>query len=317
MTIVVLLSTYNGTEYVREQLDSILAQKLEDIDLKILARDDGSSDGTQDILEEYQEKYAGIFSYEAGKNVGVIQSFFKLLDQAPDADYYAFSDQDDVWMKGKLQRAVDIMEGKGNANGNGNKNREIPFLYACAPTLVDPDLNPISSKIRRVNIRPSFENALIENICVGASVVINRKLRELVRGKTPKNARMHDWWLYLVASAFGKVYYDETSYLYYRQHGENVLGMATHRGKELKSRLKMQKKNQYANSRQAGEFVQLYRDVPLKEGSHARYCMGLAKRFVVARKSFPKRVALLKEGMYRQRVGDHWMYKIKILTGGY
>ena len=97
------MSTYNGERYLREQIDSILQQI--DVEIELIIRDDGSNDGTVQIIEEYASKYPCI-SYYCGDNVGVGKSFMELLKNAPTADYYAFSDQDDVWLKDKLIRAV-------------------------------------------------------------------------------------------------------------------------------------------------------------------------------------------------------------------
>ena len=109
------MSTYNGETYLREQLDSILAQDIQEAPinayLKILVRDDGSSDGTVGILEDYKRKYPGVVDYYTGENMRTARSFWHLLRNAPDSDYYAFSDQDDFWLSGKLSRAVKILNG--------------------------------------------------------------------------------------------------------------------------------------------------------------------------------------------------------------
>ena len=102
----VLMSTYNGKDYLREQIDSILAQNCKEqmgVSLKLFIRDDGSKDGTQKILDEYAEKYPDRISWYQGENIGVIKSFFELMEKSDEkAEYYAFSDQDDYWHKEKL-----------------------------------------------------------------------------------------------------------------------------------------------------------------------------------------------------------------------
>ncbi len=106
MKLIVLLSAYNGEKYIREQLDSLLAQSL--CGVEIFVRDDGSTDRTRGILEEYREQ--GMLSWIAGENLGPSQSFWQLLRNCDDADYYAFCDQDDVWDPDKLEVAVQALQ---------------------------------------------------------------------------------------------------------------------------------------------------------------------------------------------------------------
>ena len=104
------MSTYNGKDYLREQIDSILAQNCKEqmgVSLKLFIRDDGSKDGTQKILDEYAEKYPDRISWYQGENIGVIKSFFELMEKSDEkAEYYAFSDQDDYWHKEKLSAGI-------------------------------------------------------------------------------------------------------------------------------------------------------------------------------------------------------------------
>ena len=103
----VLMSTYNGEKYIREQIESILNQKK--VKVHLLIRDDGSQDSTIEIVKEYANKYPNVSVY-AGKNIGIGNSFMELLRNAPEADYYAFADQDDVWLDGKLERAIELIK---------------------------------------------------------------------------------------------------------------------------------------------------------------------------------------------------------------
>lgn len=238
MKVQILMSTYNGEKYLREQLDSILAQKTvlkgkeknsrETIDISLFIRDDGSTDGTVDILEEYYRKYPKI-TYIRGRNKGACQSFFELLQKADkDADYIAFSDQDDVWNENKIRRAV----------GSLLKYQEIPAMYAGDLEIVNENLETIRiSENTDDGFRPSFGNALIENICTGCTIVINKKLYDMVVRELPKHAYMHDWWLYMTASCFGKVLYDRETFIKYRQHGENTVGSAVCYSQLIKKRI--------------------------------------------------------------------------------
>ncbi|MBR4115330.1 MAG: glycosyltransferase, partial [Bacteroidales bacterium] len=115
----VVLASYNGQKYIREQLDSIAAQ--EGVEVSLLVRDDGSRDATQEILEQYQN--AGALRWYTGAHLNVAQGFLELLRNAPEADYYAFCDQDDVWLPDKLAAAVAMLK---------QENPALPLMYYCA-----------------------------------------------------------------------------------------------------------------------------------------------------------------------------------------
>lgn len=275
-TIKVLMSVYNGEKYLGMQLDSIIGQDCElkkEAKLSILVRDDGSSDNSREILKEYRKKYPDKIEWFAGENKGVIASFFELMENAGEADYYAFSDQDDYWLPDKLSAAIKIIRRKSFIIPESTgKEIELPFLYACAPVLVDEDLNTIHSEINRENYRPSFENALVENICIGCTEVFNKKLYDIVAGRFPRFTGMHDWWMYLVAECFGKVWYDYDRHFLYRQHKDNVIGMNTSAVKEFMMRVKRFHKNRGNISSQVRELLRIYGgladiDVSLYENS--------------------------------------------------
>lgn len=306
-TIQVLMSTYNGEKYLREQLDSIVTQDCEQFGkagLTLKIRDDGSSDGTQEILQEYTEKYPDKISWYQGENVGVIRSFFDLLCQADDSDYYAFSDQDDYWMPEKLTRAIEKIE---------EMDYDKPLLYCCRPKLVDAQLHTIESAINRPPMRPAFQNAMIENIGTGCTEVFNRNLYKLVRKQLPEFTVMHDWWLYLVATCFGDIYYDETPYICYRQHGGNVVGTKTGHLEELKMRLKRYRGNRGNISRQLGELVRIFgADYPENQN------LFLAKKMIEVKNSFGERRRFLrKAGLYRQRKTDDRIFRWILWLGSY
>ena len=153
-------------------------------------------------------------------------------------DYIAFCDQDDYWLPEKLNRATRVLNlfssrekaGQGEPPGIDD---ELPLLYCGKPQLTDKELSPIGEDMKR-NIRPGFANALVENIVTGCTTVLNRSMYEMILKFLPEYCIMHDWWMYLVASCFGRVLYDETPMIYYRQHENNVMGIDSSRIKELK-----------------------------------------------------------------------------------
>lgn len=246
----VLMSTYNGEKYLEEQLNSILKQSYPEISL--LIRDDGSSDRTLEILERYAKKYENI-EYYSGKNIGVVKSFFDVMRMADrEKDYFAFADQDDVWLPDKIKRAVKLLDKK-------SESVTCPMLYCSKTTIVNEKLEKIDIKFRKYEIKPAFGNALVENIATGCTEVFNRELLEMVVRKIPtKNIVMHDWWLYLSAAAFGSVIYDKKSNILYRQHRNNEIGMQTTRYGEFLTRKKNFKRSKGAIHRQAIEFRHIY-----------------------------------------------------------
>lgn len=207
----VLLSTYNGQRYLKELMDSVLNQDFPN--LEMLVRDDGSTDDTLHVLEEYK----GLKNVQIlqGNNIGVVRSFFALLEiSSPDVEYIAFCDQDDVWKEDKVSRAVGFLEKHCN---------NVPAMYCSRVTLADEKLKILGfSQIP--GREPAFGNALVQNVATGCTIIINNAARQLILKKLPSSAMIHDWWIYLVVSAFGIVIYDVESRILYRQHSSNMIG---------------------------------------------------------------------------------------------
>ncbi len=218
MLITVLLATYNGEKYLREQLDSILNQDLpQDTYLKIIARDDGSTDGTLDILEKYCYNYKDVISYYAGENVRTARSFWHLLKNCPQSDYYAFSDQDDCWYRDKLARAINTLQSEPIQN--------IPLLYSSNVMVADAELNPIAV-MNSTKMYTDLAHLLIYNLSNGCTQVFNNAARdELIKYDLDSGLSiMHDRLTDLLIALFGKIIYDPEPSMLYRQHGNNVCG---------------------------------------------------------------------------------------------
>ena len=208
--VVVLMSTYNGAAFVAEQLRSILGQL--PADGLVLVRDDGSTDGTADVIEALAEQRVRV---ERGDNLGFGASFLTLLARVPaDAEVVMFSDQDDVWLPGKIARAGAALARCGDR----------PALYGSAQMLVDEALRPLGPTAPWP-AGASFQGALTENIITGCTAALNAPaVRLLQRAGAAPGVRFHDWWCYLVISAFGQVVFDDQPTLLYRQHGRNQIG---------------------------------------------------------------------------------------------
>ncbi|MBQ9277896.1 MAG: glycosyltransferase family 2 protein [Lachnospiraceae bacterium] len=208
--VIILLSSYNGADHIREQIESILSQTYKDISLYV--RDDGSTDGTVDILNEY-EKEGKLILYK-GKNVGFIKSFLWLVRHAKKADYYAYADQDDVWLPEKISMAVKRLD---------EESPDKPLLYFSNYNLCDDDLNFIKTCDEEGLIKkPSFANALVDCMPLGFNAVFNYKAKELIAKDTPKYSCGHDWWTYILCQGLGKVIYDNRPTVNYRRTGHNV-----------------------------------------------------------------------------------------------
>lgn len=223
--VVILLATYNGEKYLREQLDSLLRQTYENI--KIIIRDDGSKDNTISILEEYIAKDSRI-SFYTGPNLKAAGCFYDLLCNAEKADYYAFCDQDDVWERDKIEIAVRFLE---------TANEEIPALYLSNLRIVDEELNYLGMRLNEPMKTDYKYYCLTEFLAVGCTQVFNLKAAEFVKKHIPDTNIMHDAWMYMSCMFFGQILYDFDSHILYRQHSNNVVGYRTDKLTILRERV--------------------------------------------------------------------------------
>lgn len=208
---IVLLSSFNGREYIGEQLTSILNQL--PIDGRVLIRDDGSCDGTPDLIAAINDERISLIR---GSNVGFCRSFFALLDAAPDENAaYFFADQDDVWLPGKLLRATNVL---------ASHQREV-FLYCSRAQLVDESLAP-AGHTPHFTKAVQLLHALTENIATGCTVAFTQPLLRMMKETRHREfIAFHDWWAYVIATKFGDVYFDPVPTVLYRQHSGNAIGM--------------------------------------------------------------------------------------------
>ena len=210
-TVTVVMATYNGEKYLKEQIDSILTQK--GVSVNLLVRDDGSKDGTKQILDEYQSK--GFLTWYTGEHLNVQKGYLDLLKHVGESDYYAFSDQDDVWDEDKLLIAVTELD---------CLPQDKPAMYYCGQRLVDENLKLISVH-KIATDRSPHTNFLISNVA-GCTAVFNKSLVVAVNSAEPEFILMHDSWLFKVCLALGGTYYaDSSAHIDYRQHGGNVAGL--------------------------------------------------------------------------------------------
>jgi len=221
-TVAILMATYNGEKYIEEQVESILNQTYKDFVLYI--RDDNSTDNTNNIIAKYVEKYPNrIIKVEDNKIAkGACKNFMFLLEHVYNLNKYEmfmFCDQDDVWLENKVECTINEYQKVDN--------KEQPILVHTDLNVVDAELNIINeSFLEYSNLDGKyikFNNYLIQNNVTGCTMLINKKLVELLKFNI-QDIRMHDWYFALIASAFGKVIFINKKTIKYRQHGKNVLG---------------------------------------------------------------------------------------------
>lgn len=249
----VLVSTYNGKKYIKEQVDSILKQR--DVKVYCLIRDDGSTDSTLEILEKLKINHENIKIIK-GKNIGYEHSFMELVKQSGDYDYYAFSDQDDVWLPNKLIEGINKLITYDN---------NIPLLYHSNADVVNPELNYIC-KLRNKNPFNAIEKRFLFNgFVLGCTSIFNQNTKKLVM-KGDMNLKVaHDFWIPILCVLVGKVIYDPNSYILYRQHEDNVFGYNNSFFKIFKCKYKEFFSNERICEKVAKSLLIYYCDILKKE----------------------------------------------------
>ncbi len=220
----ILLATYNGADYIRAQIDSIINQTY--TNWRLLVSDDGSTDGTVDIIQEYVEKDKRIVLVSNGRKYGSARDNFMGLMRKATADYVAFCDQDDIWKKNKLEITISVILANEKRLGSST-----PLLVYTDLQVVDKKLESIASSYYSfMNINPlrsDLNELLVQNVVTGCTMLINNALRLLVLETGAINDKriiMHDWYMGIFASIYGQLIYVPQATVLYRQHGDNSVG---------------------------------------------------------------------------------------------
>ena len=248
--VIVIMSTYNGEKHIERQLDSIFAQV--GVSVEVLVRDDKSKDNTVQVIEKYKRlNPQNAITIIKGENLGFAKSFWTALSLSQDADYYAFSDQDDVWKKDKLIKCIGIM--------NGNSN--YPQLSYCKMQRSDVNLNKLDEQVDILKPEQlSKKITLIKTYNYGAATVINKAAKNLVCRVWPNIEDLpHDMWIGLLCFWFGKVYFVDEPLYYWIRYDTSVTGEGTKRT-GIKYRLQQSlKKKSYPNVSE--ELLMYYNDL--------------------------------------------------------
>jgi glycosyltransferase involved in cell wall biosynthesis len=212
--VAILMCTKDGAAFLGDQLKSIADQT--HANWILIVSDDGSTDDTRAILERFSESHSGKIIIRSGSGKGVCANFLSLAsDPTIDADYFAFSDQDDIWYRDKIQRALSWLV---------TVTENLPALYCGRTELMSLDgrskgFSPLFTR------PPTFRNALVQNLGGGNTMVFNRAAKRLLEAASGVEVVLHDWWTYqLVSAAGGSVHYDSEPVLRYRQHPDNLIG---------------------------------------------------------------------------------------------
>ncbi|SCH64278.1 Spore coat polysaccharide biosynthesis protein spsA [uncultured Clostridium sp.] len=303
--VAVLMSTYNGEIFIREQIESILAQ--EGVAVSLYVRDDGSSDQTFEILKEYEDA-GNLKILPAKKNVGPGRSFMTLIfavSKRTDFDYMAFADQDDIWLPRKLYAAVDKLKDSG----------ETASLYGSNQTLYQDGKE---GELRfSCPLDTSLKHHINRNEVSGCTMVMNRKLVTAIvsRPCPPANIidfRIHDAWVALVAILTGTFIYDPNSYILYRIHENNTVGIRKTSIKERLNRLLLRGNNgeHRANLRSntASVLLEYYPDIDEEYRA-------VLEKYAYYRKSMKYRLALLRDKEIIKATGENpLVFRLKILV---
>lgn len=214
--VAILLSTYNGERFLEEQLNSLITQSHSG--WTIYASDDGSTDGTLAILEDYRIKLGPErLTILAGPKQGFAKNFLSMVKNASiQADYFAFCDQDDIWLPERLSTAIATLQSIPNNQ---------PALFCSRTRLIDEKGSPIG--LSPLFSKPAcFKNAIVQSIAGGNTMLFNNSARTLLANThTEQTIISHDWWLYiLVSGCGGHVHYSSQPLVDYRQHGNNIMG---------------------------------------------------------------------------------------------
>lgn len=301
--VAILLSTFNGSRYLTEQLDSLFEQK--SVNIHLIVRDDGSQDDTINILHEYKSRFPTSITLIQGVNIGWKESFFWLVHFASehfkDFEYFAFCDQDDIWLPFKLKIAIDKL-----SLMLLNK----PRLYCSDQLFYKNDQN--YGIVPSPKVKPTYKSCLVKNMAVGCTVVFDRQLLELMNISKPNIAVPHDYWAYIIAVMCGNVYIDDNAYILYRQHENNQIGF----NKNFFKRWSLRIKNlpymfiEHTYEYGAKEIQRVLGTYLSQEAKNA------VEKFAKYRHPFVNRIRLIMDKGYTRGniYKDFWLH-IKILLG--
>ncbi len=318
----IIMATYNGARYVREQIDSIVKGSYNDFKLWIF--DDGSTDDTILIVKDYENSYPDkVILRQNNRNKGVTLNFLDGVQYAakinenqkqeqadlllteeeePETirDYYMFCDQDDIWMTDKICKTMMQMKKIEKKLG-----QDYPVAVFTDALVVDNDMKVLNRSFHKSNRldtnKVDLPHILMENKLIGCTIMFNEPIRQLMIGN-PVCARYHDWWVALIAAAFGHISYLPSVTLFYRQHGGNVVGNQSFHTyvRNRMIAIKEQKEVINKNALQAEEFYKIYEAALTPRQKKLVHCMAyLLKESWIKRRQLVLKFGFMKTGVVR------------------
>lgn len=307
--VLVMVSSYNGEAFVAQQIDSILNQTYQNID--IVVRDDGSSDGTPAILAKY-EKENGNITVLTGENQGCTRSFWELLQYARQKKdfyaYFAFCDQDDVWLEDKIAVATDCLT---------KTDPSQPHMYCSNLILTDARLNRTGTMRTGIPEVGNKAKALVESFATGCTFVFNRQVLELATSYTAQVPPLHDLWIFHTCMFLGHIHYDPTPHILYRQHGNNEIGAKSTFSQRLRSKMKSVKtlRHQHFREMEARELLKAYGRLLSKEDYALINAVATYRNRPLCRLGWFFNLLPVARNIKMTRFTDNFFLKLRILIG--
>lgn len=250
----IVLATYNGERFLREQMDSVLAQTYENITVEVC--DDGSTDGTAAIVREYEAQDERVKLHLNPHNLGYVKNFLEGVKRCT-APYVMLCDQDDIWQKDKVEKTLLAMQKEEKkmagkpvlvftdaVNFDSHTGEELGFFHETSHL-----------DVKKVDTAHLF----MENKCIGCTMMMNRAILPYLK-ELPEEIRVHDWWLALICSHFGTIEYVPQATLRYRQHEENQIGGSSYTGylKKRLTHIREQRRTLVQTYRQGAAFLRIF-----------------------------------------------------------
>jgi glycosyltransferase involved in cell wall biosynthesis len=297
----ILMATFNEVRYVAAQIDSLLAQSCSD--WRLLIRDDGSADGTLDVCRQYATRYPGkirLLMDNLGR-LGYPRIFGELLRQSTN-DYMLICNADDVWLPEKIEKTLAAMRRLEKEIGSG-----VPSLVHTDLRMCNENLEPIAdSTLKYLHKKPNLplNRLCVENPVYGNTLMINKPLQQLING-LPEDATCEDWWMALVATAFGRILFLEEATVLYRRHSASITSSVEHRlSNYLRNPLSDYRRRVGRTLRQCEAFYRIYGEKLnpqhkklLAAASQIRNANWFKRRYLIVRHGFFKSGFLKNAGL--------------------
>ena len=292
----IVLASYNGEKFLRQQVETLAAQTYKNLSVEIC--DDGSSDGTVELAKKLCREYPFLSLHINEKNLGYVMNFLEGIKRSR-ADYIMLCDQDDLWMEDKVEITLKAMQEQEE------RTKNVPVLvYTDAMNFeseTGKDLGSFHENSHLNTKKVDTAHLFMENKCIGCTIMMNRAILPYLR-ELPEEIRVHDWWLALICSHFGAIGYLPEATLMYRQHEGNQIGGTSYSGYLRKriSKMKEQRQVLFDTYRQGKAFLRVFDSQMTKEQRKtATKFATMADASFFGRRYLALRYGFLKSGLIR------------------